>query len=72
MLSGFAAVSFRKGSRRHRAAGNVFVLSMLSLSVSGVYLAIARHEPGNIIGGALTFYLVATAWSVRQAHGWGN
>jgi hypothetical protein len=66
MLSGLAAVSFRKGSRRHRATGNVFVLSMLSLSVSGVYLAIARHEPGNIIGGALTFYLVATAWSVAR------
>ncbi|WP_157467380.1 hypothetical protein [Edaphobacter aggregans] len=61
MLSGFAAVSFCKGSRWHRVTGNVFVLSMLCLSASGVYLALVKHQPGNVLGGALTFYLVATA-----------
>jgi hypothetical protein len=66
MLSGFAAVSFRKGSRRHRTTGNVFVLSMLCLSASGVYLALMKHEPGNVLGGALTFYLVATAWVIAR------
>jgi hypothetical protein len=71
MLAGFVAVSFRKGSRRHRIAGNVFVVSMLSLSASGVYLALLRHQTGNILGGALTFYLVATAWGIarrRESH----
>ncbi|MGC2184792.1 MAG: hypothetical protein WA637_16060 [Terriglobales bacterium] len=62
MLSGFVAVFLRKGSRRHGLAGNVFVVSMLVLSASGVYLAIMKSQPGNILGGALTFYLVATAW----------
>ena len=33
--SGFVAMSFRKGSSPHRAAGNVFFISMLSLSASG-------------------------------------
>jgi hypothetical protein len=66
VLSGFAAVSFRKGSRWHRVAGIVFAISMLSLSASGVCLAIVRHEPGNVLGGALTFYLVATGWSVAR------
>ena len=66
MLSGFAAVSFRKGSRRHRMTGQVFALSMLCLSASGVYLALVKHEPGNILGGALTFYLVATAWVIAR------
>lgn len=66
MLSGLAAVSFRKGSRWHRATGIVFVISMFSLSASGMYLALARHEPGNVLGGALTFYLVATAWSIAR------
>jgi hypothetical protein len=66
MLSGFAAVSFRKGSHRHRVIGIVFAISMLALSLSGLYLAFAHHEPGNVLGGALTFYLVATAWSAAK------
>jgi uncharacterized membrane protein len=62
MLSGFVAVFLRKGSRRHALAGRVFVIAMLSLSASGVYLAIVKSLPGNIPGGTLTFYLVTTAW----------
>jgi hypothetical protein len=62
MLSGFVAVFLRKGSRQHGLAGNVFVIAMLTLSSSGVYLAFMKSQPGNILGGALTFYLVATAW----------
>src|SRR6202158_291823 len=66
MLSGFVAVFLRKGSRRHGLAGNVFVIAMLSLSASGVYMAIVKSQPGNILGGALTFYLVATAWMTAR------
>ncbi len=65
-LSGAVAVSFRKGSQRHRAAGNIFVISMLSLAASGVYLAFMKSQPGNVLGGTLTFYLVATAWTVAR------
>jgi hypothetical protein len=35
---------------------------MLCLSASGAYLAVLKHQPGNILGGTLTFYLVATSW----------
>src|SRR5580700_2440206 len=66
MLSGFVAVFLRKGSRQHGLAGNVFVISMLCLSASGVYLATVKHQPGNILGGALTFYMVATAWMTAR------
>jgi hypothetical protein len=66
VLSGFVAVFLRKGSRRHGAAGNVFVIAMLCLSASGVYLAIMKSQPGNITGGTLTFYLVATAWTTAR------
>jgi hypothetical protein len=66
MLSGFVAVFLLKGSRRHGIAGTVFVISMLILSASGVYLAIAKSQPGNILGGTLTFYLVATAWMTAR------
>lgn len=69
-LSGAVAVSFHKGSPRHALAGNVFVISMLSLAASGVYLAFMKSQPGNILGGALTFYLVATGWmTARRSEG---
>lgn len=66
MLSGFVAVFLRKRSRSHGLAGNVFVIAMLTLSSSGVFLAVMKSQPGNILGGTLTFYLVATAWMVAR------
>jgi Predicted membrane protein (DUF2306) len=65
-LSGTMAISFRKGSPRHALAGNLFVISMLSLAASGIYLAFMKSQPGNILGGALTFYLVATGWMTAR------
>ena|SRR6267154_4506659 len=62
LLSGTAAMSFRKGSPRHALAGKIFVASMLTMAVLAVYLAIVRHQPNNIGGGILTFYLIATGW----------
>jgi hypothetical protein len=66
MLSGFVAVFLLKGSRRHGLAGNVFVIAMLCLSASGAILAVMKSQPGNILGGTLTFYLVATAWMTAR------
>jgi uncharacterized membrane protein len=54
-LAGFVAISLRKGSRQHALAGTVFVISMLTLAASGVYLATLKSQPGNIVGGTLTF-----------------
>src|SRR5579863_339220 len=62
LVSGTAAMSFRKGSPRHVLAGKIFVASMLTMAVLAVYLAIVRHQPNNIGGGILTFYLIGTAW----------
>ncbi len=61
-LSGVVAVCFRKGSLRHALAGKAFVISMMSLGASGAYMAMMKWQPGNILGGLFTFYLVATAW----------
>jgi hypothetical protein len=33
------------------------------------YLAITRHQPNNISGGILTFYLIGTAWLTRRRDG---
>jgi hypothetical protein len=62
LLSGTAAMLFRKGSRGHVLAGRVFVASMLTMGVFAVYLAITRNQPNNIGGGILTVYLIGTAW----------
>ena len=62
ILSGTAAMSFRKGSRRHALAGKVFVGAMLTLGTSAVYLALMKHQMGNVLGGTFAIYLVTTAW----------
>ncbi len=62
LLSGTAAMCFRKGSPRHVLAGKVFVASMLTMGAFAAYLAIVRNQPNNIGGGILTVYLIGTAW----------
>jgi uncharacterized membrane protein len=62
ILSGAAAMSFRKGSARHALAGKVFVISMLAMAAGAVYLAFMKHQMNNVGGDVLTFYLVGTAW----------
>lgn len=62
VLSGSIALIVRKGSRWHRKSGDVFVISMLCMAAAGAYVAFTKSQPSNIIAGAFTFYLVATAW----------
>jgi hypothetical protein len=70
LLSGAAAMSFRKGSRRHGLAGDAFVISMLGLGASGATLGLMRHEAPNVEMGILTCYLVVTAWrTARRGEG---
>src|SRR5436305_6802117 len=70
LLSGTAAMSFRKGSRWHRMAGNVFVFSMIIMGTAASYIAALKHDSGNITAGLLTFYLMLTAWlSARRGDG---
>jgi uncharacterized membrane protein len=62
LLSGAAAIIFRKGSPRHILAGRIFVAAMLTMAVGATYLGIVKHQSGNVGGGILTFYLIGTAW----------
>jgi uncharacterized membrane protein len=62
IVAGTAAMIFRKGSPRHVLAGKIFVAAMLTMGAAAVYLAVIKHQPNNIGGGILTFYLILTAW----------
>jgi uncharacterized membrane protein len=63
LISGVLAMFFRKGSGLHRASGDVFTIAMLSMSGVGAFLAtFMKPNNGNVMGGVLTFYVVATAW----------
>jgi uncharacterized membrane protein len=65
-FSGGIAIALRKGSRRHALAGNVFVISMLTMCVTAVYMALMKSQPSNVLGGTFTFYLVGTAWATAR------
>src|SRR5258707_11262865 len=54
LLSGTAAMSFRKGSPRHVLAGKGFFAPLLIMAPLAVYLALARHPNPNILAGLLT------------------
>jgi hypothetical protein len=73
LLSGTAAICFRKGSPRHALAGKIFVASMLVMATLAAYLAILKHQTSNIGGGILTFYLIGTGWlTARRRDGKTN
>lgn len=63
---GAAALSLRKGSHRHSLAGKIFVITMLTMAAAGVYLALTKSKPGDVLGGTLTLYLVATGWMTAR------
>lgn len=62
LLSGTAAMVLRKGSKWHLKVGNVYFFSTLIMSAIGAYGAYFVPEMISVIVGALTFYLVITAW----------
>ena len=66
LVSGAAAMTFRKGGERHRMYGNVFVVSMLVLGASAAYLSVRTSDFGNLVGGVFTIYMVGTAWSTAR------
>ena len=68
LLGGAASMANPKGSARHKGWGNLFFISMMTLTATGVYMAfVIRPVMGNVMGSALPLYLTATAWlTVRR------
>jgi hypothetical protein len=66
ILSGTAAMVFRKGGRLHRAAGQVFVVSMLTMATFGAIIATFLSQWTNVMGGTFTLYLIVSAWTTAR------
>lgn len=68
LIAGAVALFAAKGSWLHRKSGLTFVIAMLVMTVSAVIAATTdRPNPGNVVAGTLTFYLVATSLlTIRQ------
>ncbi len=61
LIAGALALYSRKGLALHRQSGRVFVGAMLLMTSSAaVIAAFLRPNPGNVIAGTLTAYLVLT------------
>jgi len=68
IVLGFVALFATKGARLHRRIGNGFVVTMLTLALTGVGIAIAKGDVGSMMGGSLAAYLVATGMITVQPH----
>lgn len=72
MVAGAGALVFRKGATLHRAAGVIFVVSMVvMLTVAAVTSPfLPDPQPGQVYGSIFVIYLVATAWmAVKRPEG---
>ncbi len=61
IVAGFISVLALKGAKLHRKSGMIFVYAMVILSLTGAVIAALKHQPANVIGGSLAFYMVTTA-----------
>ena len=73
LLSGAVALYAVKGALVHRRSGDLFVLAMLTMSLTGATIAAVRQQEANVIAGLLTAYLVFTGLTtVRPIASLGN
>ncbi|OHU85687.1 MULTISPECIES: DUF2306 domain-containing protein [Pseudoalteromonas] len=64
LLTGFTAIVAKKGNAFHRQLGNVYVVSMLTLGISGTIIAVVRYVPISIMNGLVLCYFVLSAINV--------
>jgi len=70
MLCGFAALAIPKGSTWHRSTGHVFAVAMLFMGTGAAVLGYLHASSGDLFGGMLVIYLVATAWlTIKRPQG---
>ena len=62
LAAGSVAIAARKGGTWHRRSGVVFVSAMIAMGLTAVGIAVYEGKD-DVTGGALTAYLVLTAWT---------
>lgn len=64
MLSGAVALATRKGDTWHRAAGNIFFVSMFAMAAVGAGVApfLDEGQRPNTVAGLMALYMIVTAW----------
>ncbi|WP_430401502.1 DUF2306 domain-containing protein [Hyphomonas sp.] len=63
VVAGFAALAARKGEATHRAAGKIFLLAMLVLTLSGLWMSISREILFTVFLSAIALHAFVTGWA---------
>ena len=68
MISGAAALTFRKGARLHRLAGTVFFAAMFVTYLIGAGVApfLEAGQRPNFVAGIMALYLLVTGWRTAR------
>jgi len=67
IIAGFTALIFPKKPSVHRFAGNIFLVSMLMLGMTSIYVAYTRTIMLSLINGVFICYLISTSWmAIKQ------
>lgn len=61
LLAGYAVIFIKKGQVSHKYLGRTYVLAMLSLGLTGTYIAVVREVPLSILNGLVLCYLVLSS-----------
>jgi len=62
VLAGAAALAAPKGAAWHRAAGTLFVLTMIVTAAAGASAALLESQMVTVLAGVFTCYLVFSSW----------
>jgi hypothetical protein len=66
ILSGYAALGFRKGGGNHAKAGTLFFASMVLLASTGAAMAVWKGDPLTALAGPIALYFIATSWRTAR------
>jgi uncharacterized membrane protein len=72
LVSGAAALSFRKGGRLHGQAGTIFFTAMLVMTSTGGVIAALAPQRGTMLVAIFTAYLVLTSWRAARRRDGGT
>ncbi|MBE0368960.1 DUF2306 domain-containing protein [Pseudoalteromonas aurantia] len=61
LLAGYAVILFPKGESSHKYLGRAYVGAILTLGITGTYIAILRDVPISIMNGLVLCYFVLSA-----------